>query len=418
MPIFPALGPAFAPASIAQRTQPYTLLPLDRFARIIQYSPLLFHGVEIADLQPPSSCSDPVLQYTWQPRSGGRPGREEFAYAIQQAEETIERALKFSPVPRWYVDDQVRPPRRPPTLVWAAPSTLVVKASSFHLIQGGVETWSLIEANASIVYDDRDGDGYKEYATVVVTTSVTDVDEISVYYPATSHEPSWEVRPIKVTISGGMAVIEFHRHLVVAEELIERLDAAAVNGLVDSNFLETVDVYRRYNSQSQMAQAEWTSGLCEVGPTPSVQTGYLTRVDDLNGIVRVYPATYDVAADTWTNDYCPCWGYADRVRLWYRAGYRDQRLARPMHEMHPELERAISYLALSYMDREVLSCEQLHNLQDHWRHDLAESSSSPSQSKSYKVDSGMLRNPFGTTRAAVYAWRVIQRLQVGEAVLD
>jgi len=86
--------------------------------------------------------------------------------------------------------------------------------------------------------------------------------------------------------------------------------------------------------------------------------------------------------------------------------------------MAPELERAVAFLALSYLDREWLTCEQIRNLQAHWRLDLAAQTSNASMSSSFRVDPDLLMCPFGTTRAALYAWRVIQPLRVGEAVLN
>src|SRR6476469_6892264 len=114
-----------------------TLLPLTRFAEIVAYSPILFNQVEVADIQDASSCSDPVLEYTWQPRGGGRPGREEIAVAIQQAEDAIERVVGFAPAPKWYVDDIVETPGSGARLGrW--PWSFSVRASGKYMIQGGI----------------------------------------------------------------------------------------------------------------------------------------------------------------------------------------------------------------------------------------------------------------------------------------
>lgn len=419
MPVYPALSPStplINPATV--RSQPYTKLPLDRFARIVNYSPMLFHQVYVTELQPDSSCSDPVLQYTWQPRGGGRPGRDEIALAIQQAETALESELHFNLIPTWMVDDAATPSIPSGWFMNPYPYNINVRANTRHILYGGIEAWSIIQADASIVYSDIDGDGYTERATVTVATTVTDINEIAVYYPGQNHDPGWEIRPIRVAIASGTATIIFERHLAVQPALLEELDAAGVNGLDNANFLTTVDVYRRYNDPSQMAIVEWSPEICTAaGAVISAHTAALTPIlQSRDGLFGLQSADWSVTDAEWAVTNPTWWRKPDRVRLWYRAGYRDTRLTRSMHEMAPQLERAVTYLALSYLDREWATCEYIRSLQSHWRMDLAQAMSSPVQSVRYSIANGLLNNPFGTTRAAVYAWRVVQRMVVGEAV--
>jgi hypothetical protein len=142
-----------------------------------------------------------------------------------------------------------------------------------------------------------------------------------------------------------------------------------------------------------------------------------------NGIVYIQPATWqdDVymgMGGQWIADSCLWISSPARIKLNYRAGFRDARVARSMVDMAPELERAVAFLALSYLDRDWLTCEQIRNLQAHWRFDMAKTESTAAQSSSFAMDDYLLRCPFGTTRAALYAWRVIQPLMIGEAVLN
>lgn len=412
------------------RADTRTLLPLDRFTQIVSYSPILFNQVYIDtdDLQRASSCSDPILQYTWQPASGGQPGREEIAQAIQQAEDQIESILKFSLLPRWYAGARVAYPENgasPSSWLYRTPrnQTIAVRAPTFHVLQGGVEAWSLIGAGAAIAYSDVDGDGYDELATVTVATTITDADEIAVYYPGVSaaDRGSWEIRPIKVSFSGGVATVKFARQQCVLAALLERLNAAGVDGMDNANFLTTVDVYRHYNDPSTMATLEWEGCTCNDSCAVcsiSTQSACITVRDEHNGLIALSPGDWN--ADDAQYD-CACLSVGrrpDRVRLYYRGGYRDTRVARPMNEMAPQLEKAITYMALVYLDREWLTCEQIHNLMEHWRADMATSVGSPSGlSTSTKLSAESLRNPLGTTRAAFYAYDVIKRMLVGEAVL-
>ncbi len=209
-----------ASAGLPTRTQPRTLLSLTRFSQILQYSPMLFNQVHVANLQPGGACSDPIMQYTWQPMSGGRPGREEIAHAIKQAEDMIETELKFPPAPRWIAADDVNTVSFRSSRLRGASNRSVVRSHSYHVIEGGREAWQLLE-DSLITWSDTDLDGYKGTGTVVVATTITNPDEIAVYYPGSNRDPGWEIRPIQVTISGGFATVRFARHLVVKPELLE-----------------------------------------------------------------------------------------------------------------------------------------------------------------------------------------------------
>lgn len=406
------------------RMRPTTLLSIERFARNVSYSPILMNQVVIMhnELQRDSSCSDPVLEYTWQYRSGGRPGRQEFANAIQQAEDMIYRAVKFSVAPRWFTDEvDVTGLQRVGTY-----NGYGIRTNNFHLIEPGVERLDFL-VSAPLTYTDEDGDEYPETARVgSFTTTVVDPNEIALFMPGYGSDPAYEIRPLRVTLGfDGACEIMFPRHLAVRPELQERLDAAGIDGMAPTNFLSEVSVYRRYSDPSGAIELEWACGRCgdcSVCQT-STATGCMLIRNPKNGLAHIQPATwqeddYYTGGGQWISDNCLWITPPVRIKLHYRAGYRDHRVARPMVDMAPELERAVTFLALSYLDRDWLTCEQIRNLQAHWRFDIAKSESSPAQSSSFRIDNLLLRCPFGTTRAALYAWRVIQPLMVGEAVLN
>lgn len=443
------------------RASTRTSLALDRFARIVGYSPILFSGVYInrvntkLALQAASSCSDPVLQYTWQPGNGGQPGRDEIAGAIRQAEDLIEDIVHFPLLPRWEVDDDATPFRTTPSTsarsllpyhalspfyplgtFYAEPYHLLLRARRFRVLYGGQEAWTLVQAAAAVVYTDQDGDGYAELATVQVNTTVVSPDEICLYYPVTGpvdgpHSPSWEIRPIRVSVNTTLqtATITFDRHQAVQATLIEALDAGGVDGMVDANFLATVDVYRHWNDPSKMAIVEWSPAVynsascvgcggagcigCQIG----AQTACITQINNHNGIVGIHSADWDAVNLQWTQTFPAWWRRPDRVRLWYRAGFQNKGLTRPTHDLAPELERVVALLGLSLLDRDWMACEPTRNLQAYWRTDLALRDFSPSRSQSFNVSRDLLDNPLGTTRAAMYAWQALKHLRVGQGVM-
>jgi len=417
--------------STIDRMFPFIHLPLDRFFRIVSYSPILANQVVIMynELQRDVSCSDPILQYTWQARGGGRPGREEIAQAIQQAEDTIYRALKFSPSPRWFTDEvNISAAHR-----WGywPNGAFGLRTNNFHLIEPGVERYAYL-GSPQVTYDDTDGDGYKETATLTLdaaATGVIDANEISAFPPGYGPDPALEIRPLRIEFdsANNQINITVARHLLARWDLQERLDAQGIDGMEDTNFYLELDIYRHYNDPSQAIEIIWPCGGCGVCAACGVQTatGCFTITDPRNGLIRVMPArwvedSYFTGLGTGAWDVLSCiWIQTPaRVKLHYRAGFVDPRLRRPLVEMAPELERAVAFLALSYLDREWLTCEQIRNLQAHWRLDLAAQTSNASMSSSFRVDPDLLMCPFGTTRAALYAWRVIQPLRVGEAVLN
>ncbi len=437
MPIYPALPaappPASTPSILRPDGVPATLLSLERFSRIMSYSPLLFHQVMIDtnELQPASSCSDPVLQYTWQPRAGGRPGRAEIAQAILQAEEAISDALRFAPLPIWYQDE----------LAWISGTSwrdsISLKTQHPHVLYGGQQAWAAVSLEEPVTYTDNDGDGYAETASITFDTTITDLDELRVFYPGTLHDLSWEIRPLKISKTVNTVTAVFSRHLCVLPELLEALDAAGVDGLTDTNFLESVDVYREHNDPSVMGVIEWPAGPCDAGGAVDVsaQTAAMLVTDAKTGMIGLRAADWDTTLLQWTPSTLgvlwvhgpssddewqlmfPAWSSRGRAKLWYRAGFRDKSMPRPTRDMSRQLERAIAFLALALLDREWTTCEHLRAMMEHWRTDLAHSVSGPSNSSSFKFQTRMLDNPLGTTRAAVFAWRVVQSLMVGEAVI-
>jgi hypothetical protein len=387
---------------------PKTLLPLSRFAQIVGYSPMLFNQVYVPDLQDGSSCSDPVLQYAWQPAGGGRPGRDEVAQAVQLAEQMITGALGFSPAPDWVVEDAV-------PVAWSRqmPWRVSARASRGYIIEGGIEAWSVIQAARTIAWSDADGDTYKETGTVTATlpSPAPPIEEIALVDP-----DGIEIRPIQVTYAGGIATIRFARYEAVLRNLQERLDANAVDGTADANFASTMDVMRHYTDPSVQAVLRWESGICDAnGCSVSEQTACFIARDSRLPLVGLHAGMWDTVGLRWVPA-CPAWWRpSDGVKLNYYAGLRYQPSPR---DMNPQLAKAISVLALCLMDRTWDCCEFMRNVSESWRTDLSLRSGSMGGSTSYAVTRESLDNPFGSTRGAVFAWRVVQQYRLGDPVLS
>lgn len=388
-----------------------TLLPLDRFFAILGIHPLHANGVYVPELAEMGGCSSGLVQYAWQ--NSDAIGREDIAYAIAEAERQISDYLGFKPLASWEVDERhVAPAMGTP-----------IKADWGYAISGGVEKKTGISVGEGVIYDDLDSDTYYETATIIAPTDVTDTNEIAVYYPGHFADDAWEIRPLKsVTVSGGLATITLRREQLVREELFEAFQPSAINGLTDENFLDTVDVYRHWHDPSQQVQLLRRGGGCNCAGINCCSACVLTGefgctviASNRLSIFNVESGTWDADSQTFARSCGSIWP-ADRVRLWYRAGWRAQGLDRPVVQMDPQWERAIAYFAVSLLDRPLCSCSIAENLLNRWREDLAMRSSDGNSSSSFSISKDVQGNPFGTSRGAVFAWRACQRERIGQAV--
>lgn len=401
-----------------------TLLPLDTFAKILGINPLHFNQVEVDTLSQATTCGSPFVQYAWQ--AADRIGREEIATAIQQAEQMIADQIGFNLLPTWDVEKPVNfLPAANPLIVNATGLNIqgkwqTLQADKAYIITGGQEAKSLILANVPVVYSDTDGDGYFETASIAVATTVTQTDEIAIYYPGEGGDDGWEIRPINVVIAGGIATITCRREQLLMGDLQEQFDPRGQDGLTNPNFLITVDVYRHYNDPSRQIQFVWDpeGSLCECNlPTCSIcsyyaQYGCMHVRDTRLGIVAGTPGTWN--ATTGIFDYVPyiIGRQPDKARLWYLSGWEDKRQTKPRLQMDPTFARAVTYLAVGLLDRPLCNCDHIKALTAYWQDDLALTV----PEHTYQLSSAITNNPLGTTRGAQYAWRLVQRYKVGNGV--
>jgi len=391
------------------RASTYTWLPLDRFFKIMGANPFHSNGI-YTELQPVrSGCDDFWLQYDWQ--DSQHVSREDLAEAIKDAEQQISNYVGYNLLPDWEIDER-QDTERPgdPTLFSSGISIRgqrkTIRTDKYHVISGGQRTKTAIEAGAAIVRSDDDGDGYAETCTVVSATSVTDVNEIRLYYPSENAADKWEIRPLEsVSISGGNVTITFKIWQIPLPELLERLDATSINGDVAANFITTADVYRVWNNPAVQVQFMWEPFpycSCDTGTCAScqhgTQYGCLLARDYRLGRFAYAPATYSDGA--FTETYFSECRDPDQMRLWYQSGYQDKSRERPWQQLDPFWEKAIAYFAVSLLDREICECEPLIVFWQKWQRDLSQV-----DARSYTKSFRDLDNPFGSWQGAIYAWR-------------
>ena len=397
------------------RAQTRTLLSLDRFSTILGMHPLHFNQVQINGIP---ACEDAILQHAWQGQ--GRVSREDIASAIALAEANVGRELGYDVAPKWHVDDLVK------VDAWSWSG----QASRGQLIGGGVEALSLISAGAGVTYSSKFSSGpdlsYNEIATVDVTTSVTDPDEIAVFYPISIiddygvvagqvSEYAWQIKPIKVQIgvpAAGQARITFSRHQAVIPELLEEWVSGEVDGLDNTAFLTTVDVYRHYNDPSTQVEFRYKSSccICDSGCaqcTYSTTDGCLLITDYRRGFVSLTPSTWDGSAHIFNLDEVIC-ERPSGAALNYKAGL--------LNGLSPgsDLEQIIAHYALSLLGQSICSCSHINNKFDYYSEDFAAVSATSSESAF--PSQAWRQNPLGTTRAAINAWEYVCLHALGRRV--
>jgi hypothetical protein len=373
------------------------------------------------------------MQYAHQ--AVDRISREDVAQAISQAEANIEDVLGYRMLPSWEVDEwqetirPYQPELRNLSVTDIRGLGQNVQADWGYFITGGQRAKSLIDDDVAIAYTDVDGDTYKETATITVNIGVIDPCEIAVYFPA-SHvgtaidaaDDQWQVRPVKISIAGGVATITMKRHQLVLPEAYEHLtplpsdsQQRGVDGMVDGNFFTLVDVYRIYNDPSQQVTFLWEQpggGGCSCGSgfgnacqmcAYAAQNGcLLLRGKPKNSIVVYHPGAWN--EDTQSFDVTN-WAVCEQpnlTRLWYYAGFQDKSRACPRLDMDSEFERMTAYYAASILDRSVCECDNIQAWIERLRTDMAIDFSGVSK---HKLSDAELSNPFGTRVGALQAWR-------------
>lgn len=290
------------------RSDIVTQVPLDRAAKIMGIDPYHFNQITTVRRPETNACADIWFQYTEQ--RVGQLSRDDFAVALKQAEDTITHYLGYTLIPQWVVDEE-QPITKPasPEMVNISGRNSRGQAKSVvtnrgFVIAGGIRTKTLIEANTPIIYSDNNGDGYVEFCTVTVNTTVTDPEEIHVYFPGLDGSDKWEIRPISVSISGGIATITFYRYLVpLPDQWTVDPDAGDIlrniNGDDINAFLPDVDVYRVYNDVSSQATL-YAEGTClNCSGTGCEACGWTTNTaclrvrDSRRGIVTYSSATWN-----------------------------------------------------------------------------------------------------------------------------
>lgn len=408
------------------------LLPLDLYRERIEHSPWAFWGLANTIVPVTSACNGLVYEYAWQNANGV--GRTEIRRALVDAQDLLADYLRYDVAPA-YREDVVPWPRLNDA-AWSRNQSIDQRGQYLSVIlprvnirEVGIQRTTLIGTPAVVYSDTTPLDGLNDTFTLTIATSVTDPDQLQVFVSAvnrfdgSSLSQRWRIAPVRVTISGGVATIVGKAWLAVRPVLYET-QGAALDPSTAGNFQTTMDVARVYidpngittdDSQATLLYeaipCPWFCVPCtslNISTDPAAVGAAIARVGIRNaqtGTVTPASAVYDATTTTWAAGGC-CWTCQpepDRVLVRYTEGM-------PLvdHQMAAASQEVIAMLATAMIAGPICACKEANKRIGYLQFDLARSSGAGGEA--YGLISGEdLRNPFGTRRGQVLAWKRVSQ---------
>lgn len=409
-----------------------TLLSLDRFAEILGMNPAHFNQAASVDVMPVlKNCPDVFFQQAWQ--DVDTVARDDIARTIDTVEEEMAEVLGFYPAPKFIEKEIHQFPRhyRPDIGhghgINIRGQRVAVRTHFGKIIQAGRRTVSAVELGAVIVFSDEDGDSYDETATITVATTLTDVNEVKVYFVDENGDPDWEVRhPRTKTIVGGVFIATYFSWQLIQpalwDALTPTLGKLSVLKLTDSIYETNVDVYREFpdftepsaqfffenHPRNQIFPSLFSCPVCDGTGCGAcelrVQDGCLFPRNVDGGFATPVPATFDTTTGQWVEQVFIDCRAADQVKLWYLAGDIDQRFLKGLTNDPLKLywAEAITWMTVARLPRPLCNCGRVEKLVEWLRTDLADTQP---DGVGHTLSENNLDNPFGTRRGEVKAWR-------------
>lgn len=417
---------------------PRTLLSLQHYARIMGINPLHFASGQTPGLDPQvfpiTGCSKVWKKYDWQ--NFDAVSLYQVAEAIYEAESEIANVIGYWPAPYWIENELIQYPkvynneligngrnvRGEHKSVASEYGKVITPGARALTLQGTAST-----TGGSLAYTDEDGDGYYETATIQFPTTVTNRNEIKIFFSGTDGALEWEIRPARSkVISGGVVTIVLDSWLLINPDLYELPptsdEVEAIDVSDTSNFVSGVDVYREYvDATVDSATFFWTSDRMDVNnaicPNCGIigcttceygtQGGCISPRDHHTGDLAVYPASYNAGTSAWAGE---CWSYCvepEIVRIDYLSGDQSQEYiqGRSTEPLSHAWAQAISWMVTARFERPLCDCGALETLAKQLSRDITRSFSGDA----FFVTQDVMNCPFGTRVGEVMAWRKIKK---------
>lgn len=415
-----------------------TALSLEGWRRVFGHMPWHFWGMADDNvLRVTADCASVVKEYAWMQADSA--GRQDILFAIASAERILTEYLSFRPG-AVYAEAAMPWPRPADARMvrngWSDPQGrwMNVALPEAHVIALGVETRDLI-ATVSVTYSDPNGDGVSELATITTPTSVTDADQIAVYFQASDRLPGdplseqYRIRPLSVSIAAGVATITGPSYLFVRP--INYQTVAPQDNDIDLDpadpgvLASDVSVYRRYTNTAGQTVSDsqgviiWETRPCHgwwcccgcqdanqgspYDPAATAQAVARVGIRDAGrGVVIPAASVYDSTAGTWATFPWSFCTQPDRVLVRYLAG-----IPLVNGDMRSDWAMVTARLAAAELARPICDCVESNRALAYWQTDLAITS----DTESYTVSPADLDCPWGSRRGHIQAWRFVQRME-------
>lgn len=403
------------------RSQFATLLPLDTYAVIMGIDLWSWNqiGVGFPDGSKigidGSNCADVFYQYFWQRNAISM---DELALAIQRAEDMLAKALTYYPAPKYIADEPVQFARSRAmhndyglqawsNLYYGYPYRHPYSASvqtRFHKIQTGgtlARTFILDTANLTLI-DSTTGiaavaPNINDSFTCTVATTITDTNEIGVYFRAVDRVPvsaaideSWRLRPVHVSISGGIATITGHSTLLVRPSLRTIPNPEPLDVTDATIYAGQLSVYRVYTDTDNAGVALWDAyDGCSDAPCEQTETAICMG----NRNWKMGQAFIGYTE----SDCCVSWRSPEQVRLNYLAGLA----LTEDGQMQPEFAQYVAHLATGLLANFPCGCDRANKIIEWWRFDVSTTAMDQGGRALTPHES---ESPFGYSRGALYVW--------------
>lgn len=429
-------------------------LSVTNWANIIGYSPWQALGWNVSPQGIPNTpCLNPIPKYNWQ--NADFVGRAEIVNAIENAESILARYLGFAPAPRYDEQEIVGAPVSGYAgwgwnwgwgagSNWSGGQYPAVQTDEGWVQSLGTELLTLISANVTIAYTDKDGDGTDDTFTIgPIATSETDPLVFRVYNSAADRwdgsgvGEQWAISPIRVTLAGGFVTISGPAWLCAKPVLYERLNWT-ISGLepdVPSNFVSTFDIYTSTTNTSgttnPTAEAllvwenspwTWCCGPAPQSPTADPQAlayGFArggVRASRNAWTYEVY-SVYNSTTQTWSAAWWLTCSPPSRIIVRYLAGLDVERNSYSPYygQMKREYQTVVARLAAAQLTRPPAGCESAATRElAYWQLDTAQVRGNGNEI--YSTTRRQLDNPIGSRRGEIAAWNFIQNAERGIGV--
>lgn len=420
-------------------------LSLEEWRRQMGLHPYFFWGMADSSVLRVTQQSDPVLKkYAYQ--DGDDVGRDDILEAIVSAEQKLRAYLNFRPGPQYTEATVLWPALGDTRLTRIIPSGAGGGWLGVFLPEGeiravGIEGLTFISTPV-LTYSDPDGDGINELATCTVATTITDTAQIAAYFQASDRlngdaaGEEYRIRPVTVSISGGVATIRIPSWLLVRPIQYEGFDLQStdLNPATAGVLASSIDIYQRTTNTNGTTAATsqaviiwetspshgWWCCCANCGPNyngspfdPAAIAQSVARVgiyDARLGIVTPAPASYDATTGIWSAFPASICQEPDRVLVRYLAGVASpdgQQLAR-------EWQIAVARLATAELTRPICAKYAANRAITHWQFDRARATGADDES--YQIGPGDLDNPFGTRMGQIDAWKRVKRLELTRGI--